>query len=280
MGPYAGITCNAFSTQGVKMEKTESISRKDLEVNLAWLAGFVDGEGNINVGFYKNGKNHAGNYWKTFRIEVVMSNTHADSIERCTEILKQIGCFFKVDLKIHDKKKWHPCFGIIVQGQKNAIKLLKAIKPYLTCKNETAQQAINAYEYRKNLTLRGPNNQWCYKYSQEMKRNVLKEADEIGIKRAALKNNIGWASIYRWKRQMKEMGKKTFMELEPIKDRVQDDPILLKMAERAKQLVHWRPNPLKYSRIASQVIKIKKSSEIIRLTAIKADDMIRSHVEA
>lgn len=206
----------------VKMSGVGTIRRKDFNLKLAWLAGFIDGEGNINVGFYNNGAyNKEGKGWKVFRLEVTITNTHADAIKKTTEILTELGCFFKVAMRKRDTM-WRPCFAVIVTGQRNAVKLLKAILPYLTCKQELAKQAINAFEYRQTLRRAGNN-----RYSQK----------------------------------------------EP---RVQDDEILVKMCERAKELVKFRPNPFAYSRVASKPIEVKKSSEAIRFTALKAEDMVRT----
>jgi hypothetical protein len=197
----------------VKISQIETISRKDIEIDLAWLAGVVDGEGNINVGFFSNQVKGSGKDWKVLRIDCIINNTHAIMIEKATRILSELGIFFKVSLRRRDLR-WRPCFVINVTGQKNTVKLLKLLLPYLTCKQEVAKQAIWVYEYRDGLSRAG-NNQYTRK-----------------------------------------------------EKRLQDDPVLLKMVERAKELVRFRPDPLKYSRAASKPIKISKSSESIRLTAL------------
>jgi len=200
------------------MSEIESIRREDFNTDLAWLAGFIDGEGNINVGFYSNGMGD----WKVFRISVSMCNTHAYAIKKATEVLKSMDCFFTISIAKKDTK-WRPCLSILVQGQKNAYKLLKHILPYLTCKREVAQQAIYAYEYRQTLRRAG-NNQF---------------------------------TVDRF-------------------DRVQDDKILLAMCERARELVKFRPDVFKYSRLASEPICIKRPSETTRLAALSADDIVRA----
>ena len=201
----------AFPVNG-KEDAIETIRREDL----AWLAGIIDGEGNINVGFYGNGQGD----WKVFRISVAIVNTHADMIQRATEILHGLGLFFKVHLRNRNPNE-RPCFSLVVNGQHNACKLLLATLPWLTCKRELAEQAIAAYSWRKELA-RGGNNQY-----------------------------------------------------ESTKPRVQDNEILHTMIGRAKELVAWRPDTTGYSMIASEPIKVKKPSETTRLTAIKADDIVR-----
>ena len=200
----------------------ETISREDL----AWLAGVIDGEGNVNVGFYGNG-NLPGKEeqdYKVFRISVGISNTHADIIEKATRILSDMGLFFKVSVRTRANDNWKPCMYLLVNGQRNATKLLTAVLPYLTAKKEIAIQALAAYERRLSL-VRAGNNQ--YSTQQE--------------------------------------------------PRVQDDVVLNAMINRAREIVNWRPEPFKYSMVASQPIMVKKPSTTLRLTALKnADDKVCS----
>jgi hypothetical protein len=129
--------------------------------DFAWLAGIIDGEGNINVGFYGNGKENGSNgqTYKVFRMSVAITNTHADMIEKATQILSELGIFYKVSLRKRNPNE-RPCFSLFINGQKNTFKLLVKVWPYLTSKKEIATQAIEAYERRLSL-IRAGNNQFC-----------------------------------------------------------------------------------------------------------------------
>lgn len=152
-----------MSTQDVKISSAESRSREGLEIDLAWLAGLIDGEGNINCGFFSNqfkrttGVDQDGTY-KVLRIDCIITNTHSAAIEKATRILAGIGIKFRVQLR-HRNNKWLPCFTIATTGQKNTTNLLKQVVQYLTVKQETAKQAILVYEYRLTLA-RAWNNQY------------------------------------------------------------------------------------------------------------------------
>lgn len=153
-----------MSTQDVKISEVESRSREGLEIDLAWLAGLIDGEGNINCGFFSNqlkrstGSKHDGSY-QVLRIDCVITNTHADAIEKATKILAEIGVKFRVMLRDRKRGVWQPCFVVAITGQKNSTNLLRAILKHLTVKRETAKQAILVYEYRQTLA-RAWNNQF------------------------------------------------------------------------------------------------------------------------
>ena len=257
------------------MKEIEKIRREDFNLNLAWLGGFFDGEGNLCIGLFGNGKNSVGNSWKTFRIIASFYNNHMDSIEKASKIIPQLGCSFKVTLRKRESEKHQIGIALHLRGQENSIKFIKAVMPYLTCKLELARQAIYAYEYRKGLCYKAINNQYSYKYSQKKKADIVEMAQEDGAKKTAKNLGIGWSSIYRWKKQIGQYGIERFLALSTVEDRVQDDPILLAMVERARELTHWNPDPFGYSRKAGQPVKIKKPSEAIRLTALSADEMVR-----
>lgn len=204
----------AMDTQDVKIPQTKTTRREGLEIDLAWLAGIIDGEGNLNVGLFDVQSNKVGEPWRVFRLECVIVNTHAFMIEKVTRILAEIGVRFKVQVRDRKRVNWKPAFVITILGQGNTAKLLANIFPYLTAKQEIARQALLAFEYRKSLT-RGGNN--------------------------------------------------GFVRNHP---RLQDDLVLNKMIERARELVRFRPDPFSYTRIYGQPISVKKPSETIRLTAL------------
>ena len=261
------------------MSEIETISREDFQRDLAWLAGFIDGEGSITVDMFGTAHNNNGDSWKHFSILITITNTHADSIEKATRILSELGCIFHIQVRKRKNDKHKPCMAVNLCGQGTSVKLLKVLLPYLSCKQELAKQAIYAYEYRKNLT-RTPNNQWQYNRSQSDRLRLVKRAEEIGAKQAAKEAELGWSSIYRWKKEVDAVGEDEFLAKNPVDERMQDDTILLAMIQRSKELMHWRPDVFAYSRKPSQKVSLKKPSESIRLTAISADDVLRSSVRA
>lgn len=201
------------------MPEIESIRREDFDTGLAWLAGFIDGEGCFYLGF--NTAYDRGFPRKTLRTLLLAGNTMPYPIEKATNILKEHGVGFTVGLsKETGNPKWSRALNIKICGQGRVLKICNLLLPYLSCKNEQAKQMIYAIEYRQKLAIiAGGNN-----------------------KNTALVN----------------------------------DPILRSMSERMKELNAFRPDLTAYTRQAGEPIYIKKPSTTIRLTAIKADDIVCS----
>lgn len=196
----------------MKIPSSETISREGLMADIAWLAGFFDGEGRIIFGFYANGTAS----WRMLRCDCVIANTHVAAIEKATRIMAELEIKFKVQVTHQGNGKWKPQMRIVTCGQTNSTNFLRVLVPFLTCKKQQAEQVIAACEYRKSLTRAG-NNQ------------------------------------YTGKREV------------PI----QEDQTLLAMIERAREFLHYRPDPLKYSRVANEPIRLQKPSEAIRSDVIQ-----------
>lgn len=137
-------------TQDVKMDEVEAIRREDFGIDLAWLAGFIDGEGCFYLGFNTAQDREVPR--KTLRTLLLVGNTAIEPMIRVSEILTRIGVGFTMCLnKENDNPKWSRAMQLKVCGQKRVYKLCKAIEPYLTCKQEQARQMMAAIEYRWKL---------------------------------------------------------------------------------------------------------------------------------
>lgn len=137
-------------TQVVKMGEVETTRREDLGNDLAWLAGFIDGEGCFYLGF--NVAEDRDVPRKTLRTLVLVGNTAIEPMIRMTEILTRIGVRFTLCLGGENKNpKWSRAMHLKVCGQRRVYKLCQAIEPYLTCKREQAKQMMSAVEYRWKL---------------------------------------------------------------------------------------------------------------------------------
>jgi len=105
--------------------------------DLAYLAGFIDGEGCI--GIHHRGK--AKGRKPTVRVSI--TNTNKDILIWCQNFIGLGGT-----LKVHDKNRnsnWKTAYRLEYDCKK-AEALLKMIVPYLRVKKE---QALLAIEYRK-----------------------------------------------------------------------------------------------------------------------------------
>lgn len=92
---------------------------------LAWMAGFVDGEGTITIcSVAKN---------KTFVPKLAVSNTNYDSIK-----IFEDNFGGKVRLRKWENKKWKPCYEWSLTSRA-ACKAIEQLQPYLKIKNRQAE---------------------------------------------------------------------------------------------------------------------------------------------
>ncbi len=141
------------------MSEIETIRREDRNPDIAWLAGFVEGEGCFYIGFCVCKDREIPR--KTFRTIINITNTDARMMESVTEILEKLNVGFTVKVRRQASKKdsWNIPIVAIVQGQGRCLKLCSILLPYLYGKKEQCRQMIYAIEYRKALSeINGGNN--------------------------------------------------------------------------------------------------------------------------
>lgn len=132
------------------MQKIETIRREDFDIDLSWLAGFIDGEGCFYLGF--NMTQDRGFSRKTMRTTILISNTSPYCMGKVTKVLCDNGVgFSNILIRPKTNKKWSNSLQLKISGHKRTEKLSKLLLPYLTCKREQAKQLIYAIEYRKYL---------------------------------------------------------------------------------------------------------------------------------
>ena len=114
------------------------------EVDIAWLAGLLDGEGSIQL--YGKGDQYAHVHCK---IRVAMCN--GDCISDASRIIEEITYrkpILRANLKIAKTSKY-PFHEICVSDQKSCRKLCEALLPYLRGKREQAEIMLSFCLARK-----------------------------------------------------------------------------------------------------------------------------------
>lgn len=135
--PNAGITEYPSVPQCENLA-VRSISREDY----AWLAGIVDGEGNLDwqVTIANNGKP----YWRPkFRV----INTDVAMIAKISQILEGLNCVFFYNINKRRKEHWKDQLAIVVHSQGSVKKVLKELLPYLTTKLGQAEVMLRAIDF-------------------------------------------------------------------------------------------------------------------------------------
>lgn len=123
----------------------ESISRKDPE--LAWLAGFIDGEGCLSAYIDKQSMRLKNGGNKVLDLKVKVTNTHMPTIKKISEIYKKHGIgFYYATNSVR-----FSALEINVDGMGRIKKLLTLLLPYLETKLYQAELMIELVNYRQSL---------------------------------------------------------------------------------------------------------------------------------
>lgn len=97
------------------------------ELDLAWLAGFFDGEGNIRIA-----KKHS--------VSLTISQKEREALDKVVSILGA-GTIYYRDILTPGGKATHT--HIYYLGGRNAVEALKYLVPFLVVKQAKAQEAID-----------------------------------------------------------------------------------------------------------------------------------------
>jgi len=141
----------------------QSISR-EVESELAWLAGIIDGEGclELNMKKAKNGKRYLSP-------KVRVYNTDIRMIQKIGEIYKKFNLVFFYTLGNNGKyqKKWKTQMGICVASQGTTKKLLQLIHPYLCNKKKMAEIMFRMIHFVSGCPKGGNTKRFNYCETQE-----------------------------------------------------------------------------------------------------------------
>lgn len=135
------------------------------EIDLAWAAGFIDGEG--AVGLYKKNTSHC---YFSFFVRISVANTNLPALERLKNMFG--GSIQRTN---HNGRNQKPCWTWYCQSAL-AAKTLEQLLPYLFVKREQAELCIFSRRY---LRYNGrPRSRYRTKKQQELsdKIKLLKRA--------------------------------------------------------------------------------------------------------
>lgn len=114
------------------------------EVDYAWLAGIIDGEGNLDLSIRE-----AGNGKPYFRPKVRVANTDLRMIVRIGEIWARdnLRFFYTINRRRRYNTKWKDQLHIEIASQGSAGRLLPRVIPHLSNKRIMAEQMLALIEY-------------------------------------------------------------------------------------------------------------------------------------
>lgn len=109
------------------------------QIDLAWLAGIIDGEGSVYCAANKKRK-------ACIETGITVETVSPEINNKIRRIYKRERIHF-YEYKSHTKN--YPSIRFMVRNQIDCTKLLKILLPYLTCKKKKARLMIQYCNYRK-----------------------------------------------------------------------------------------------------------------------------------
>lgn len=110
------------------------------QLELAWLAGIVDGEGSFTMSYSKNKK--------AFTPKIAIANTDEKIISKAVTILDTIECFMYVNNKTQGHLGKKPVWYIQIERFKNIRKFLEYMLPYLIGKKAQGELMLRFVNLR------------------------------------------------------------------------------------------------------------------------------------
>lgn len=155
---FAGTT----EDPGIPKRKNSRVRSISREGDLAWLAGIIDGEGNLQatVQFKKSGS--AGNKLPYFEPKLRITNTDVRMIKKVSEIYVREGIQFFYTINAVSRYKnrkptWKDQLEISVGVKPEIHKALSLVMPYLVNKQPYAKLMMKAIEWVQAQPFRGRN---------------------------------------------------------------------------------------------------------------------------
>ena len=127
--------------------RTDNPQRKVSETEVAWLAGFWDGEGSIGIKV----QNGLGSRLRlNFAPYAQLVNTHVGSLNRADAILTALGVGHHIswpkrrEFPTHGgpTRQYKPLWRLLVSGLRRCKPLLVALYPFLTVKQKDAEDVL------------------------------------------------------------------------------------------------------------------------------------------
>ena len=147
-----------MKNQVVKLDKptqtllNEGNQQATLQTDLAWLAGFWDGEGTITIF-----EVHESNKKTKLTPSISVVNTNETQMARVIEILDNIGVNMHYHLRKNANKKAKDCYILQTRNMAQIERLLTLIHPYLAGKQHLATLVLHYVRSRMGLPKRTHN---------------------------------------------------------------------------------------------------------------------------
>jgi hypothetical protein len=116
------------------------------QTDLAWLAGIIDGEGSIGVG-YRESKN-------SYQTQIQLENTNVALMDRAVSIAESVGVNPRLTTRVKNQlknPKWKVSYRYCITKHSEIELLLQALIPHLTAKKAQAILLLEWVQDRQSL---------------------------------------------------------------------------------------------------------------------------------
>lgn len=153
---------NAGITEYLELPKCDNVQVRSIsrEGDLGWLAGIIDGEGNLDFSVQSKPCGADGRKSDYLCPKIRITNTDMRMIKRISEIYVSENLVFFYALnsvkRYKDKKDtWKNQMEITISSQNSIGKLLRLVTPYLVNKQRMAELMIETIEWVQAQPMRG-----------------------------------------------------------------------------------------------------------------------------
>ena len=119
-----------------------------LSERIVWLAGILDGEGNLDLNQRYGLKRRDGGTWSWDRPRIIIASCDPLMIQRISEIYHELGIKFWYQYKPGKEINHSDCLIITTIGNGNVQKVLSRVLPYLTTKKSQAEVLLDYCDWR------------------------------------------------------------------------------------------------------------------------------------
>ncbi len=122
------------------------------QVELAYLAGLIDGEGTITL--ERTGKRRMSGVMG-LSPSVIVANTDDSLIQWTVTAFRRLGAnpYIKTQTPSQKNKRRKPCYWVVVKSLTKSKKILSAVKQYLIAKKSQADLILEFIDIRGNSQL-------------------------------------------------------------------------------------------------------------------------------
>lgn len=127
-------------------------------IELAWLAGFIDGEGSFGL--------YSANNRRTLTGMFTINNTHFSSMQMVMDLLNDMGVKFDSGMRKRACEGRKDQVWVRIRNRENIVKLMVMIEPYLVTKKLQVLLLLKYYEIHVDNT---PATEEAYKIADKIK---------------------------------------------------------------------------------------------------------------